>query len=347
LNKITSKQNRNFLLHLAGFVIIIAGMREASSILIPFMLSVFIAILFAPPFIWLQKKVPTFLALIIVIISILLVGALLAVIIETSVADFANTLPVYQSRFEEFLKQTATTAKSLGLQLPDQILLDYFDPGSLMGLVGSMLSGVGGLLSNTFLIIFTVLFMLLESTDFSQKLKHAFSHQENSMEHFEKFTENIKQYMVIKTTISLATGLLVFLWLLILGVDYPVLWGLLAFLLNYIPTIGSIIAAVPAVLLALIQIGVSSSLFVAAGYLTVNFVMGSIIEPKFMGRGLGLSTLVVFLSLVFWGWVFGAIGMLLSVPLTMMAKIALDSNPQTQWLATLLGPQRQGTIHNK
>lgn len=122
------------------------------------------------------------------------------------------------------------------------------------------------------------------------------------------------------------------------GIDYALLWGVLAFLLNFVPNIGSIIAAVPAVLLALIQLGPFSALMTAMGYLIANMVMGNIIEPRYMGKGLGLSTLVVFLSLVFWGWVLGPVGMLLSVPLTMLMKIALESSDETRWLAILMGP---------
>ncbi len=145
--------------------------------------------------------------------------------------------------------------------------------------------------------------------------------------------------MVIKTLVSLATGIAIAIWLGVLGVDYAMLWGLLAFLLNYVPNIGSIIAAIPAVLLALVQLGVGSALLAALGFLVVNAAIGNVIEPRFMGRGLGLSTLVVFLSLVFWGWVLGPVGMLLSVPLTMTVKIALESNEDTRWIAILLGPQ--------
>ena len=123
-----------------------------------------------------------------------------------------------------------------------------------------------------------------------------------------------------------------------LGVDFPLLWAMLAFLLNYVPNIGSIIAAIPPVLLAMIQLGLLEAVIAAAGFMVVNIVMGSIVEPRFMGRGLGLSTLVVFLSLLFWGWVLGPVGMLLLVPLTIMAKIALDSREESRWLAVLLGP---------
>jgi len=149
----------------------------------------------------------------------------------------------------------------------------------------------------------------------------------------------VQRYMAIKTWMSLMTGCVVALWLYIIGVDYPLLWGLLAFLLNYVPNIGSIIAAVPAVLLALIQLGGGSAILAGAGYLVVNMAIGNFLEPRVMGKGLGLSTLVVFISLVFWGWVFGPVGMLLSVPLTMTIKIALDSNEETRWASVLLGSE--------
>jgi len=131
------------------------------------------------------------------------------------------------------------------------------------------------------------------------------------------------------------------LWMIFVGVKFPLLWGLLAFLLNYVPNIGSIIAAVPAVLFALVDLGLGAAAWTAGGFLVINTVVGNAIEPRFMGRGLGLSTLVVFLSLVFWGWVFGPVGMFLSVPLTITAKIALDSNANTRWLAILLGPEER------
>jgi predicted PurR-regulated permease PerM len=120
-------------------------------------------------------------------------------------------------------------------------------------------------------------------------------------------------------------------------VDYPVLWGVLAFLLNYVPNIGSILAGIPAVLLGFLQHGSLTALVLISGYAGVNIVMGNLIEPRFMGRGLGLSTLIVFLSLIFWGWVLGPVGMLLSIPLTMIVKIALESNKDTAWISVILG----------
>lgn len=156
------------------------------------------------------------------------------------------------------------------------------------------------------------------------------------LKQIDRFLQSVNQYMVIKTLVSLATGIIVGVGLTIIGVDYAMLWAVIAFLFNYIPNIGSIIAAIPAVLLAFIQLGPAAAGGTALLYVGANMVMGNMIEPKFMGRGLGLSTLVVFLSLIFWGWLLGSVGMLLSVPLTMVVKIALESSKSGNWLAILL-----------
>ena len=125
------------------------------------------------------------------------------------------------------------------------------------------------------------------------------------------------------------------------GLDFPVLWGLLAFLLNYVPNIGSLIASIPAILIALIQFGPLQALMIAVGYFVINITIGGVVEPRLMGRGLGLSTLVVFLSVGFWGWIFGPVGMLLSVPLTMTAKLALESSESTASVALLLSAPKR------
>ena len=196
------------------------------------------------------------------------------------------------------------------------------------------------MLTNSFLIILTVVFLLIEAAGFTQKFltinKADSSSDGEDFTHV--FVDKLRSYMSMKTIISMATGIIIGVAMWLIGVDYPVLWGVLAFMLNFVPNIGSIIAAVPAVILTLVQLGFTSALLVAAVYVAVNILIGSIIEPKYMGKGLGLSTLVVFVSLVFWGWVLGPVGMLLSVPLTITVKLALDSKPETRWLGHLLGP---------
>ena len=189
------------------------------------------------------------------------------------------------------------------------------------------------------LIMFTVLFMLLEAWTFPAKLNAMQGVRGGDvMAEIAKVIDSTKNYIVMKALTSLATGILVGIGLAWVGLDYAVLWGFLAFALNFIPNIGSILAAVPAVLLSLLQLGPVETLIVIAIYLVANTVIGSIIEPAVMGRRVGLSTLAVFLSLVFWGWLLGPVGMLLSVPLTMVIKFAAQTSDQTQWLAVLLAP---------
>jgi predicted PurR-regulated permease PerM len=337
-----------FLLFAAAFVIVVAGLRAASSLIIPFLLSVFIAIISAQPLFFLKRKrVPTILAILIVIIGVMTIGTVIAVIIGTSVDDFSQSVPMYQDRLRDKAVVFLEWLDNRGIDIPQDTLLESFNPGAAMKLAAGMLSGFKKVLTNAFLILLTVVFILLEASDFPGKIKLALGDPERSFSYFDKTIHNVQRYIAIKTWISLATGIAIAVWLTMLGVDFPLLWGMLAFLLNYIPSIGSIIAAVPAVLLALIQLGTGSALLSGAGYVVVNVVVGSVIEPKVMGRGLGLSTLVVFLSLVFWGWVFGPVGMLLSVPLTMAVKIALDSNEDTKWIAVLLGSESRSELNTQ
>ena len=328
-----------FLVSLAAFVVIVAGMRAAQPLLIPFLLAAFIAVISAPPLFWLQRKgVPTILAILIVLLVVIVIGFVMATLVGTSLKDFSQSLPAYDARVRAQATSILAWLTGLGVKVSEQELLEAFDPAAAMNLVASMLNGLRGVLTNSFLILLTVIFILLEASSFPAKL-HAISDSVHaSLAGFDKFTENVKRYMAIKTVVSLATGVAIAIWLAVIGVDHPLLWGLLAFLFNYIPTVGSILAAVPAVLLALIQLGAGAALWSGLGYLVVNIVVGQVIEPRFMGRGLGLSTLVVFVSLVFWGWVLGPVGMFLSVPLTMTVKIALESSNETRWIAILLGP---------
>ncbi|GBD98670.1 AI-2 transport protein TqsA [bacterium BMS3Abin07] len=326
------------LITMAAFIVVVAGLRVASPILIPLLLSAFIAVISSPPLFWLKRKgVPTIIAMIIVISAVLILVLLIAALIGTSLDDFSRNLPLYQERLREKTNVLLAWIGHTGFDISIDKLYEVFNPSIAMRLVTKMLSGLSGVLTNGFLILFTVIFILLEASSFSGKLQKILTDPAKSLAYFDKFMHNVQSYMVIKTLVSIGTGIAVAIWLAVLGVDFPLLWGLLAFLLNYIPNIGSILAAIPAVLLAFIQLGKIPAILTIAGYVTVNIVIGNFVEPKLMGRGLGLSTLVVFLSLIFWGWVFGPVGMLLSVPLTMTLKIALDSKEDTRWLAILMG----------
>ena len=327
---------------IAALIVIAAGLKSSQDLMVPFLLSVFIATIAATPMFWLQRKgVPEAFSLPIVMILMVFTIVLMGMLIAQSTSAFSAKLPFYQERLLLLQRDAIEMLRPIlePLNVTDlAIITTNFSPNSALELAGTTLARLGGVLSNSFLIVLTVIFILAEAASFPKKLGQVLSNPHSSLPHFSRFAENVNRYIAIKTSVSVATGLVVTIFLSILGVDFPVLWGLLAFLLNYVPTIGSIIAAVPPLLLALVQLGPSAALGVPLGFVTINVVMGNAIEPRFMGKGLGLSTLVVFLSLVVWGWVLGPVGMLLSVPLTMTAKIALEANPGTKWLATLLGP---------
>ena len=330
------------LLILASFIVVVAGMKAASAILVPFFLAVFIAVVCTPPLFWLQRKgVPKVFALVIMLAVILLAGILFAALIGPPLSDFLKSLPDYQEKLSAHITTLLTWLRENGVNIPAKEVPRTLHPGWVMDLAGGIFAGLSSVLANGFLILLTVVFILMEVADLPQKLRAVLKNPERSLSTIEKFSQSAKRYLVIKTLISAGEGLVIWGWLLILGVDYPVLWGILSFLLNYVPNIGAIIAALPVALLALVQLGVGSSLLTLLGFIVVNMILGNIIEPKLMGKGLSLSTLVVFLSMVFWGWVLGPIGMILSVPITSLVKIALESYDETKGLAFMLGSDNE------
>ena len=321
---------------LAAIIIVIAGMKQSASLLVPFLLSIFIAVLSLPAMNSLQKRgLGAGLSLLVVVTGVFIAGILLSMLIGASIDDFSRSLPGYQQSITAQKSQLISWLAVNGVEVPESIGGHILDPNAAGRLLSSIFKSFGSVLANSFMIFITVIFILLEAKSFSKKFAQI---SDEKSEFMEDFVNKLNGYMGIKTLTSAITGVLVTLWLWVLGVDNAQLWGVMAFLLNYVPNIGSIIAAVPAVLLSLVQLGPGSAMLVAAGYLVINIIIGSVLEPRFMGKGLGLSTLVVFLSLVFWGWVLGPVGMLLSVPLTITVKLALDSKKETRWLGVLLGP---------
>ncbi len=335
------KKNPNVLkimLIIASFVIIIAGMKAAKDILVPFLFSVFISIITSSLLYWLnRKKIPMVVSLLIVSLCVFGAVFLLVLLFKSSFNDFTQALPLYQEKLDSLIRNISILLGRFDIDLSEKQIMEYIDPGAAMRFVSLILSNLKGLLSNAFLIMLTVVFILFEAATLPSKMNSALRGSRFTYDHIKEIMENINHYMVIKTYMSLATGILVWLWLTVLGVDYPVLWGLLAFMFNFVPNIGSIIAAIPAILLASIQVGYGTALLTAGGYILVNVGISNFTEPRFMGSGLGISTLVVFLSLIFWGWVLGPVGMVLSIPLTMTMKIALSCFEETSWISTLLG----------
>jgi predicted PurR-regulated permease PerM len=338
-NAVYFPQAARFLITTAAFMITIAGLRAAETLVVPFLLAIFIAIISVPPLFWIQQRGFSMLsAMLIIVAAATIFGSSILLLVGTSLDDFAKNLPSYQMRLEQSLSSSVKWLNDWGVTLSTDVVLKYLDPQAVMGLAGQMVSAMGGILAHSFLVLLIVIFILLEAYSFPTKLRAIWG-DAAQFQHLHSILNNIQRYIAIKTSMSLITGITVTVMLMIFKIDYPILWGIFAFLLNYVPNIGSLLAAIPAVLLAIIQLDIITAAYVATGYVAINAIVGNIIEPRLMGQGLGLSTLVVFLSLVFWGWVLGPIGMLLSVPLTMTVKIALEYHEDTRWIAILLSSE--------
>lgn len=322
---------------MACVVIVLAGIKSASVILVPFLLSAFIAIALSP---LINKSsqfnIPRWVSITLVILLIVVIGFMLAGLITQSMAEFKQNMPNYKQQLSGEFTWIVERLATFNIHLDQSLITSHLDPGMAMNLATNLLSGMGTALSNVFLILLTVIFMLFEAESMPRRVHVAMADPDMNLTHIDRFLQAVNQYLVIKTLVSLGTGLFIGVWLYFLGVDHFLLWSVLAFMLNYIPNIGSIIAAIPAVIMAFVEFGLVQAGLAGLGFVVVNTVMGNVVEPRFMGRGLGLSTLVVFLSLIFWGWLLGTVGMLLSVPLTMVVKIALETRDSTKWLAILL-----------
>ncbi|MDP7515652.1 MAG: AI-2E family transporter [Arenicellales bacterium] len=334
---IMSSTGTRVLLVLASLVIVIAGLKAASTIIVPLLMALFIAIITTPFMLWLTGKGVTKWAAL-GLILLMLAGFILTVgsLISSSVDQFSALLPAYENKLRTAITLLSDWAARHQLTGFTGGEFAVVDPKAAAQIIGGLVGSLGRIVGDSLLIFFTVVFLLVEASTIPTKIRAILSDPDTTLERLSEFLSAVKQYLVIKSLTSLITGVIVTAWLFFLGVDFAVLWGSIAFFMNFVPYVGSIIAAVPVVFLAFLDAGVQDALLVAVGFLAINLVVGNLIEPRFMGRGLGLSTLVVFVSLIFWGWVFGPVGMFLSAPLTMLVKIALENDPRSRWIAILL-----------
>jgi AI-2 transport protein TqsA len=343
------------LIGLAAFVVVVGGMRAASSLVVPFLLALFLAILSGPPLAWLRNRGMSRTVSLIIVLSVLTIGSLcLGILIAGTINRFVAEWPtLYEPRARELVAQWNTWVSqkieerswlsSLRIEDVRKLWDSWADPGTLMQQFVFAMRAAGGLLSEAALILITAVFLVAEASVLPDKLRMMSLDAERRFADLSRIADEVNRYMAIKTWISLLSGVFVAIGLKIIGVEFALLWGLLTFFLNYVPNIGSIISAIPPLLLALLQPGGGFGMFLAVLILNVavNVVTGTFIEPRWMGRGLGISTLVVFVSLVFWGWVLGPVGMLISIPLTMAVKIALECSDDTRWFAILMGAGRE------
>lgn len=328
---------RSTLISTAALVVIIAGLKIARPVLVPFTVSVFFATLAAPAVFYLRRrKFPVAIAVTVVTLAAVLLFGGLFWVIGGSLNAFVRAAPEYQQRFSDLVLLVTHQLELWGIEATPESVYALVQPGFFAGLVAGTLSSLADILADTFLVVLMTIFVLFEAIVLPKKIRAALSDPNADLSQGLRVVSRIKAYVVVKTLLSLATGVVIWLLLLLLGVDFALLWGLLAFLFNFIPNIGSVLAAIPAVFVALLQQGVGGAIATAAVFLIVNTVIGNIVEPRAMGKSMNLSALVVFVSLVFWGWLWGGIGMLLSVPLTMAVRIMLDGNETSRPFAILM-----------
>lgn len=331
----------------ASAVIVIAGLRASGPVLIPFLFAFFLALLGFPLVQWLRDRgVRLSLSIAVTVLLEFSVLSFLGYLMTSTFSRFARAAPGYLAALTDKFKSLIAVLEERGVDLSDWIAVDALDPAAVVDLVGNIVGGtVRGLASFIayFLLILVILICaMFEVAGFPEKLQRI-QGDPSLLDNFKTVMRDTQKYLGVKTLISFSTAVLVGSWVWLLDMPIPLFWAVSAFLLNYIPAVGSILAAVPAVLVALVQQGLGAALFVGGGYLVINFMLGNLIEPMLMGRRFRLSTLVVFLALIFWGWIWGPIGMILSIPLTMILKIGLLRSDELRWIALLMEPAGSGS----
>jgi AI-2 transport protein TqsA len=333
---------RRWLLNFAALVVVIAGVRMSGPILAPMALAAFITAISLPPLQWMRRiGVPLPLAILaIILVDAAVIGAV-AFIVFQSILELQAVAPTYLARVQEIEAHLLQRLQNWGYEVSAVSYREVFNPERLLALATGTLVRVTGIMGITLLVLLYLIFMLAESVAFPGKLRRAFGDQVARADRLRDVVHDVQRYLALKTLISLATGTLVGLSAAMLGVDFALFWGFLAFALNYIPSIGSFLAAIPAVLVAALQLGVGPALTLALLYGVINLLLGSVLDPIIVGRHLRLSTLAVLVALIFWGWAWGLIGMFLAVPLTAAAKIVMENSPALRPIAVLLGPVKE------
>ena len=327
--------NKTTLQSLAYLIIIIAGLKMASTIVLPFLMAIFLFVLFLPLANRLRLLgLPDVFTTIIVFGLMVMILFFITTFLISSVEDISSNIGIYQNKFHEITPKITSLFEQLGVSLEKSKIISLFEPTKIINYTALFLKNMGNILTNSFITILIVMFIFLELSLFEKKLILLID--EKNQNRLNEFLNNVNTYFITKTFTSFATGLLIWIMLSFFNLEYALLFGIMAFLLNFIPSIGSIVAAIPALLMALLQLNMIDTLLIMFWYLVINIVISNFIEPKIMGKNVGLSTFIIFISMIVWGWIFGPIGMFLAVPLTIIIKIGFDSSEKYRWISIFI-----------
>jgi AI-2 transport protein TqsA len=326
------------LIGFAAAIVILAGVKASSSLVGPAFLALVLTIAVHPMRRWLDRFMPTWAASLVCLLTVYVTVVVLAICVVAAVARFAALLPQYQDQFTDLITNITDTLKKIGVD-PDKLhqISSSFDLGALADLLGEILNGAASLVSNLVFLLTLILFMTLDAGSFPRLMAAAQEARPQLIDSLVAFARSTRSYLIVSTVFGLIVAVMDTVALALLGVPAPLVWGLLAFLTNYIPNIGFIIGLIPAAILALLEGGFGQMMWVIVIYCAINLVIQSIIQPKVVGDAVGLSTTLTFLSLVFWAWVMGPIGAVMAIPLSLLVKAVLvDADPQNHWLVPLV-----------
>ena len=324
------------MLVLAATVVVLVGMRLAAPILNPILFALVLSLLFSPIYAWLRRhRIPTPLALIFMLVGLTVLFVGIFLILGISIARFSGDIASYTGKLNVQVGNLQDLVRSAGLSNVD--VRDAVKPSALAGAIGSVLAGVADFLSNLFLILVIVLFLLAEGPAIMNRLRASAGSDHPQVERLSVFGRNVVRQLGLRAIVNLVTGAGVTILMFVLGVDFPLMWGILTFFLSFIPWIGLPLAVAPAVVLALAEHGIDRALLVILGVIVINVVAENALSPMLMGRGLSLSPTVLFLGFIFWAWLLGGPGAFLAAPLTIFVVLMLETFPETRWLANVMG----------
>ncbi|MQA95066.1 MAG: AI-2E family transporter [Streptosporangiales bacterium] len=328
------------LLGAAGAVVALAGIKAASSIVGPIFLALTLVIAVQPLRGWLtRKRAPGWLVVAVPLLTVVLVLLALLGSLTIAVAELTTTLPDYSAQFDDLIDSVSALLAQWGVSGQQiQNALGDLDPANFIGVLQGFLSGLLSVSSAILLILVVLFTMSLDAAALGRSIGALAPGRPELVNALSRFVRNTCRYLVVSSIFGLIVAALDAGALWVLGVPLPLLWGLLAFVTNYIPNVGFVIGLVPPALLALLDGGVRTMLLVIVAYSVINFVLQSLVQPKYLGQAVGLSATLTMISLLLWGWVLGPLGAVLAIPLSSLVKALLvDSDPANRWIAAIMG----------
>jgi predicted PurR-regulated permease PerM len=330
-----------WLLAVITVILTAAALKASAPVSMPLAFAYFLAVLVYPLQVWLGDHLPARLRLLAVPLTMLAVVAVLALalaLLAIALQLAVSGAPQYADRLEQRLTALQDFANRYGIQFPQGYGLDGESLRTVSEQLLAGLTSLGTISLFAILIFFFALLMLLEARDWRRKTAAALrdSRTDVVLDAVASIGQKVRKYLWIRTLAGLISGIAAGLWLWLLGVDFALLWGVLFFLLNYVPNIGSLVAGIPPTLLAFLELGFGWALLAAGGLLAIDQFIGNYLDPRLLGRTLNISSLVVLISVIFWGWIWGVIGTLLAVPMTATIMIACEHVPALRPIAIFM-----------